>query len=79
MECEFDELKRRDKKGLYTGALQGKIKDVVGVDIKFDEPKPNLRLDNTKLDKLDEKARFIFDEFMKFYPSSSAHIFSNSK
>lgn len=73
VECEFDELKRRDKKGLYTGALQGKIKDVVGVDIKFDEPKPNLRLDNTKLDKLDEKARFVFDEFMKFYPSSSLH------
>lgn len=26
VECEFDELKRRDKKGLYTGALQGNIK-----------------------------------------------------
>ncbi len=76
VECEFDELKRRDKKGLYTGALQGNIKNVVGVDIKFDEPKPNLRFDNTKLDKLGEKAKFIFDEFIKFYPSSSEHIFS---
>lgn len=26
VECEFDELKRRDKKELYTGALQGNIK-----------------------------------------------------
>ena len=26
VECEFDELKRCDKKGLYTGALQGNIK-----------------------------------------------------
>lgn len=79
VECEFEELKRRDQKGLYTKALSGEIANVVGVDIKFDEPKPNLRLDNTKLDKLDGKARFIFDEFMKFYLLSSAHSFLDSK
>ena len=45
----MDELIRRDKKGLYSSALAGKINNVVGVDIDFDMPKqPFLSLDNTK-------------------------------
>ena len=40
-------LHQRDKKGLYSGAMRGEIKNVVGVDIGFEEPKaPNLIINN---------------------------------
>ena len=40
-------LKKRDYKKLYKNALSGKIKNVVGVDIKFIKPKnPDLIIDN---------------------------------
>ena len=40
-------LKTRDYKKLYKNALRGKIKNVVGVDIKFIKPKnPDLIIDN---------------------------------
>ena len=43
----FDELVRRDSKGLYKKALNGEIKNVVGVDIKFTPPQnPNIIIDN---------------------------------
>ena len=45
----FDVLLQREIKGLYTGALKGSIKNVVGVDIDFPEPVcNNLVLDNSK-------------------------------
>jgi len=40
-------LQKRDKKGLYSGAMRGEIINVVGVDIAFEEPKkPNLIINN---------------------------------
>ena len=40
-------LERRDTKQLYSRARRGEIKDVVGVDLPFDEPEsPNVTLDN---------------------------------
>jgi adenylylsulfate kinase-like enzyme len=42
-------LKKRDYKNLYKNAFNGKIKNVVGVDIKFIKPKkPDLIIDNSK-------------------------------
>ena len=42
-------IDRRDYKKLYKKALQKKIKDVVGIDIKYDEPKnSNLVIENEK-------------------------------
>tara|TARA_B110000238_G_scaffold193118_1_gene229179 strand:+ start:489 stop:992 length:504 start_codon:yes stop_codon:yes gene_type:complete len=35
---DLSELKKREFKGLYKGAIEGKIKNVVGVDIKWNEP-----------------------------------------
>jgi len=47
----FEELVRRDSKDLYKNALNGKIKDVVGVDIDFPEPlSPNLVIENNNFD-----------------------------
>jgi len=43
----IEELIRRDQKGLYSGAIRGEIKEVMGINMEFEEPKsPNLILDN---------------------------------
>ncbi|WP_417904004.1 adenylyl-sulfate kinase [Campylobacter sp. LH-2024] len=65
IKCDFEELKRRNKKGLYSGAIQGDIKNVVGVDIDFDEPCPDLIIDNSKLDNLEEKVSTILNSLQK--------------
>lgn len=70
VECEFDELKRRDQKGLYTKALSGEIANVVGVDIAYDAPCPNLVLENSKAMDLEQKAQVLCGEFLKFYDKS---------
>ncbi|MBF7042768.1 adenylyl-sulfate kinase [Campylobacter volucris] len=59
VKCEMQELIKRDQKGLYTQALEGKIKEVVGVDINFDEPNPNLVIENSHKNKLNEKINKI--------------------
>lgn len=62
VECEMDELVRRDKKGLYSKALSGKIKNVVGVDLSFDKPeKCMLILNNTKPELLKENVNRIIE------------------
>lgn len=44
-------LKKQDDKGLYEKAFQGNLKNVVGVDIPFPEPKlSDLIIDNSKRD-----------------------------
>ncbi|HEB8061883.1 TPA: adenylyl-sulfate kinase [Campylobacter coli] len=55
IKCDIEELKKRDKKRLYSEVLSGKISNVVGIDINYDEPNADLILDNSKLDLLDEK------------------------
>ncbi|RAX51929.1 adenylyl-sulfate kinase [Helicobacter sp. 16-1353] len=61
IECSMEELIKRDQKGLYTNALSGKIKDVVGIDIDYDMPNPDLIIDNNKQDNLIAKARQIIE------------------
>lgn len=61
IECDINELIARDQKGLYTGAMSGKIKDVVGIDIKYDLPNPNLIINNNKQDNLNIKALQILN------------------
>ena len=47
IDVKFENLLKRDNKELYKKAIDGKIKNVVGVDIKFDPPlSPDLILDN---------------------------------
>ena len=47
IDVKFENLLKRDNKDLYKNAIDGKIKNVVGVDIKFDPPlSPDLILDN---------------------------------
>ena len=61
IQCSMEELIKRDQKGLYTGAIEGKIKDVVGIDIKYDTPNPNIIIDNNIQDNIDLKSNQIFE------------------
>ncbi len=57
----FNILVERDSKGIYKRALDGQIKNVVGVDIEFPEPaQPDLVIDNAEnLDSIEEIAQSI--------------------
>lgn len=66
VKCDFDELVRRDKKGLYSGALSGKIKNVVGVDIAYNEPKAHIVIENSTMDNLEQKLNVLFSEVDRF-------------
>lgn len=49
IDVNFNKLIQRDNKNLYKKALNGEIKNVVGVDIKFTPPyKPDIVIDNNK-------------------------------
>lgn len=47
IKCPMSELERRDQKGLYSKAKAGKIQDVVGIDIAYDEPNADIICDGT--------------------------------
>lgn len=64
IKCSMEELVKRDQKELYTKALKGKIENVVGVDIKFDEPNAHFVLDNSKQENLDEKVETIIKQLI---------------
>lgn len=47
LDCDMDTLKKRDKNGLYSKALNNEITDVVGIDIVPELPNhPDLRIKN---------------------------------
>ncbi|MDR5659787.1 adenylyl-sulfate kinase [Serpentinicella sp. ANB-PHB4] len=62
IEVTFDELLKRDQKGLYTQALKGEIKNVIGVDLSYDIPKqPNLIIKNNEKVHLQGNINKILD------------------
>ncbi len=47
LKATLEDIQARDVKGIYAKAARGELQEVVGVDIKFPEPKsPNLILEN---------------------------------
>ncbi|EGK8096060.1 adenylyl-sulfate kinase [Campylobacter lari] len=64
IKCDLQELIKRDQKGLYTKALNGEIKNVVGVDIRYDEPNAHFVLDNSMQENLDEKVEMIIKQLL---------------
>ncbi|EAK2629526.1 adenylyl-sulfate kinase [Campylobacter coli] len=64
IKCSMEELIKRDQKELYTKALKGEIENVVGVDIKFDEPSAHFVLDNSMRENLDEKVETIIKQLI---------------
>lgn len=65
IQCDLEELKRRDQKGLYSGALEGRISNVVGVDIAFDMPRADVVIDNGKQDGLEAKVQKLLELFLE--------------
>lgn len=47
IKCPMSELERRDQKELYSKAKAGKMQDVVGIDIAYDEPNADIICDGT--------------------------------
>ena len=59
IQCDLEELKKRDQKCLYSAALKGQIKNVVGVDLSFDEPNAELVIENGVRNNLQQKIEKI--------------------
>ncbi|PAF48846.1 adenylyl-sulfate kinase [Helicobacter sp. 12S02232-10] len=59
IQCDLDELIKRDQKNLYSQAIQKQIKNVVGIDIPYDTPSPDMIINNNRLDNLEEKTNQI--------------------
>lgn len=61
-----EELQRRDTKGLYAGARNGTIENVVGVDIKFEEPKhPSLVIENNGEKSVEEIVSMVENHLLE--------------
>ena len=70
VKCDFNELIKRDKKELYSKALRGEIQNVVGVDIVYDNPKAHLVIDNSTLDKKEEKVQNLYIKSLEFFKTT---------
>lgn len=67
VKVEMAELIKRDRKKIYSKALSGELKNVVGIDIKPEFPNnPNLILDN------------ISENELEFYASRALELASNN-
>ena len=63
----MENLIQRDKKKIYKRAFQKKLKNVVGIDIKFNVPKnSDLKIDNNMNDKKLNKILSLIYENKKF-------------
>jgi cytidine diphosphoramidate kinase len=69
-------LEKRDSKGLYRAAREGREQNVVGIDIEFPEPIANdLTLDTSTSDELELKTERILKALAK--DSKFSNIFEN--
>lgn len=60
IDCDMEELVRRDQKGIYSKALKGELQDVIGVNLPYDRPTNcDLVIDNTCQDSLAPKIDMI--------------------
>ena len=64
LDVPIEKLVERDQKNLYSRALKGEIKEVVGVDIKPDFPvKPDLRILNYGTNSLEKSLDILIKHF----------------
>jgi adenylylsulfate kinase len=70
LEVPIDVLVKRDQKGLYSGAIAGTVKNVVGMDMPFPPPiAPDLVIDNgVHAEEFTVIAERIFVDIKKRYP-----------
>lgn len=62
VDCNMDELHRRDQKQLYTSGH-----NVVGKDIAFDPPRAHFVIENHERKNLEEKTAQLLCAFLNFY------------
>ena len=62
VDCNLEELHRRDQKQLYTSGH-----NVVGKDIAFDAPHPHFVIPNHERQNLEEKTQNLLTAFLNFY------------
>ena len=63
LQVPFEELVRRNFKGLYQKAIKGQISDVVGVDIDFIPPiNPDLKLKNDGSSSIKEVSSLLLQK-----------------
>lgn len=64
LDVPIKELIRRDKKKLYSKALNGDLKDVVGVDIKAEYPKsPDIKITNYGTMGIDDSVKKLEEHY----------------
>ena len=65
VKTSFEVLKKRDQKGLYTKAKEGREKNLVGIHISLEEPKnPDLILYNDGEKTPQEQVELLKDQFL---------------
>jgi len=61
----ISELKRRDQKGIYSGHAEGKHKNVMGLDLEFEEPlSPDIVIENGHGANLDDIQHILIKKFL---------------
>ena len=70
VQCDFEELLKRDKKNLYTLAKQGKIKNVIGVDLEYDKPIPHYTINNSNKQDLKANVDSLYKRVKEFLSHS---------
>lgn len=64
LDVPMKELIRRDKKELYSKALNGEVKDVVGIDIKAEFPKkPDIKITNYGTVDIDDSVKKLEEHY----------------
>lgn len=60
VDCDMQELIKRDQKGIYSKALKGEMNDVIGINMTYDKPENcDLVIDNTNKNNIQEKVLLI--------------------
>ena len=68
LKVPIEELQKRNKNKLYSNFKKGKIKNVVGLDIKADFPvSPDIEINNYSNQTPEQSARKIFEYHKKFF------------
>ncbi|MFC2121401.1 adenylyl-sulfate kinase [Bacteroidota bacterium] len=67
--CPIEVCKQRDPKGFYKKAREGKISNVVGIDIPYEEPLNPEIIINTNLLSISQSISIIEDILIKKFPN----------
>ena len=66
LKVSMDVLRARDRKEIYSRAEKGEIKNIVGIDMPFDEPEnPDLVINNDGSETPEGVAKRIYEHFNK--------------